>query len=330
VMESCGAALMAVLAKFTGGVPAQNGQSCMFDLLLRGDEPAEVSTLSHLLFQNCETIAKRRQQQLETFHKEEKGLAGADNEHGTSISASEARLTDILSSDWYPCEWIFPIESLLHTLCSIAGRPPTFDNDALQQCLELDVIRAIVIALSHLYFPKTKELGPDQYLIKRWVELMQSASEAAIKASGINQVYSYHTQMLLHSEGGAEAGAVAKEKTVSNLRAKLKKSISIYGTLYTYAREVFLAIGDCAEIIIPGGDCSINSPAAPPMERNGDNFLSTLYEFLPAQLSEVTIATTFSTKDARKKEEIENKSNSNICTLLRSRLNVLINNYNIE
>jgi len=287
VMESCGAALIAIFTKFTAGAPAKEGRDGLYNLLLRADNPAEVCTLSNSLFQNKEEIAKNRQQQQEAFYKIQK------DHTENAVSPSEAYLTDILSSSWHPCEWIFPMENLLQTLCSIAGRPPTFDNDALQQSLELDITRAVVIALFQLYFPKPAAADPDKYLLQRWVDLMRSVSQAAVKASGIEQVNSYNTALLMHSESGAE-------KSVSNLRAKLKKYVSIYGTLYTYAREVLLTIGDCIAILIPGSN----------------KFLQELSQFLPSQLSEVKTPTSSPAAELLEKETNANESNDRILGLL--------------
>jgi len=290
VMECCGAALIAILTKFTGGAPVKDSHTRMYNRLLRGDEPVEVHTCAYSLFQRCEVVAKQRQQQQETYSKEDKY---ANAEHDANMSAKDGRLTEILSSEWHPCDWIFPMETLLLTLCSIAGRVPTFDNDALQQCLELDIIRAITIALSQLFFPNIE--GTDERSVQRWVGLMQKVSEAAIKASGIQQVYSYHDQIVLHSTSAPSGEGTGKN--VSNLKAKLKKCVSIYSTLYTYAREAILAVGECIEIMIPN-----------------DKFLPILYQLLPAQLNEAAGAFTVAITEAQP-EVVPSKSHDQILLL---------------
>ena len=138
------------------------------------------------------------------------------------------------STDYATC--IPFLLDVLSAVASGAGRPCVYDGDMMQQCLELDVVRATLGSLSQLLLAAAAQ-EKDKSSPKStecWTQVVETCVSLALRAGGVER-----SHLLIDAISSADS-----EPSAAIARSALKKHCSVVGPIYGYAREVILQVAD--------------------------------------------------------------------------------------
>ena len=281
--EQCGVALIACLTRLTS---VTTDAECMLTKSYPNSED------NHMLLVTTWLDKVQEAQRWQLIEREVALAAGQKD-----VASDSSLLDQVLQCKWQPPHWIAPLEQILHALCEVAGRPIVYDNDPLQQCLELDITKNVISALfrlykSHEHVGGQKQIAPiaieeqvkaleikeyqgvHEHMKERWLSEMRDVARAAVRASGLLRLQ--HLQ---------QVASTSESHKAANARAAMKKLVSHVGMVYTYAREVLLTLGECVDLWRLDFHPSSTITAS---DHNANKTVcAALFALLPAQLSEV-------------------------------------------
>jgi hypothetical protein len=179
------------------------------------------------------------------------------------------------------------IKYVIVTISNSTGRPYVYEGELMQHCLELDVLRTCVIALSQLLGAiQMQDVGAgidvnlnvddlNNECNEIWKDLCTISINGALNASGLEKIYQLQLQLSSPTQT-----ATTTTQASSTIKAKLKKSCTLMSSIYGYAREVIFEINDCHKWRAKHGLHSSSNSAI-----DYESISSQLSDLLPDQLS---------------------------------------------